>query len=136
MNTIKKQLKQYQLNKQAIELMLKWTPLEYAEFQWEMMEDYILAFSGGDAEALNLYGRSIAFRKWWVNQWNIRDILNVQDVECLVWMNERREHYKSCHSAKYLLNNTVLQDGESMIVGRVIDELHEKKSNNKITNSK
>lgn len=127
MNAIKKQLKQYMLNKQAIELMLKWTPLEYAEFQWEMMEDYILAFSGGDTEALNLYGRSIAFRKWWVNQWNIRDILNVQDVECLVWINDRRKHYKSSHSAKYLLNNTVLQDGESMIVGRVIDELHNAK---------
>lgn len=127
MNAIKKQLKQYMLNKQAIELMLKWTPLEYAEFQWEMMEDYILAFSGGDMEALNLYGRSIAFRKWWVNQWNIRDMLNVQDVEYLVWINDRREHYKSRHSAKYLLNNTVLQDGESMIVGRVIDELHNAK---------
>ena len=127
MNQMQQQLKQYQLHKQRIEQTLKWTPLCYAEFQWEMMEDYILAFSDGDLEALNLYGRSEAFRKWYVNQWNIRDMLNVQDVEDLPWINDKRAHYKSCHQAHYLLHNTIMKEGESMIVGRVIDELHNAK---------
>jgi len=128
MNQLKKQIELYKTNRKHIERMLKWTPLEYAEFQWEMMEDYILSFSGGDVESLELYGRSTSFRKWWVNQWNLRDLIIVEELEYLAFTHDMRIHYKHIHSAPYLLKNTILQDGESMVVGRVIDELHQRKN--------
>lgn len=127
MNAIKRQLNQFKINKQAIEGLLKWTPLEYAEFQWEMMEDYICAFCEGDQEGIMMYSRSEVYRKWWVNQWNLRDIANIEDMDTLYWMNDRREYYKYVHSAEYLLTHTILAHGEDMIIGRVIDEKYSKK---------
>jgi hypothetical protein len=126
MNQIKKQLKQYELNKQRIELMLKWTPLEMGEFQWQTMEEYILAFTAGDADALGIYGKSEAFRKWFVNQWNIRDFENIEVLEKCVWINEFREKYKHLHSVEMLIKNPVLIEAEGEIVVRVIDEMHGK----------
>lgn len=128
MNAIQRQLNEFRKNKQAIERLLKWTELEYAEFQWEMMEDYIHVFCAGDQRGIDMYTRSVAYRKWWVNQWNLRDIANIEGMSTLYWMNDRREYYKHIHSAEYLMENTILSNGEEMIIGRVIDELHHQKN--------
>ena len=128
MNQIKKQLYQYKINKQHIENMLRWTPLEYAEFQWEMMEAFIQESTNFDPEALELYGKSEAYRKWWVNQWNVRDIANIEGIELLTWTHDRRAYYKHIHAPQELISSKCFAKSEAMIVGRVIDELHTTKT--------
>lgn len=124
MNQIKKTLDEFKQNKKQIETLLNWTEEQYCWFQFEMMEAYINTFSGNDATALNLYGRSEVYRKWWVNQWNLRDMANIDNMEMMSTRASAIAFYKHAHHPDTLLNNTVLMHGESMIVGRVIDELH------------
>ncbi len=127
MNQIQKQLNQYKINKQHIETMLHWTPLEYAEFQWEMMEAFIGESFSDDPEALQFYGRSEEYRKWWVNQWNLRDLANIESLEVIAWTHDRRAYYKHIHDAYHLAHSVWGENSESEIVGRVIDELHNSK---------
>lgn len=128
MNQIQKTLDTFKHNKKQIESMLNWTEEQYCWFQFEMMEEYINTFSGNDATALNLYGRSEVYRKWWVNQWNLRDMANIENMEYLSTRDSAIAFYKHAHHPQTLLESTVLATGESMIVGRVIDELHNQKN--------
>jgi hypothetical protein len=126
-----KTLGQYAINKQRMERLLKWTPLEYCTFQWEAMEAYILASGLGDMDGLELQGRSTEYRKWWVNQWNIRDVANLDLIDSCSTIAEARMLYKELHHAAYLSTNycekDALQSSEAYAIGRAIDEFHHNK---------
>jgi hypothetical protein len=127
-----KTLAQYAINKQRIERMLHWTPLEYGTHQWNAMEAYILASGLGDAQGLELQGKSTEYRKWWINQWNIRDIVNTELLEGCSTTADARMLYQALHNANYLLtyfeNSEALQTSEAYAVGRAIDEYHQAKN--------
>ena len=125
MNSNQKTIAQYAINKLAIERMLKWTALEYAEYQYWIMEEYITTVNGTDAFAL--YGTSKEYRIWWVNQWNLRDVAMVENLQQISNVPAMRAWYKAQHSVANIIDNSYLANTEAMIVGRVIDELHHAK---------
>jgi hypothetical protein len=125
MNSNRKTIATYAINKQAIERMLKWSALEYAEYQYQVMEDYITTINGADAFAL--YGASKEYRIWWVNQWNLRDVATVENLYQIPSVPAMRAWYKAQHSVLNIIDNSYLANTEAMIVGRVIDELHNAK---------
>lgn len=130
MSIINKKIQAYAIQKQRIERILKWTPLEYCEFQWSQMEDYIIVSGQGDTLGLDIQGRSVEYRKWWVNQWNIRDVINVELIDQCYSIPEARILYRKLHDAKWLHNEyeekEALEASEAYAVGRAIDEMHRK----------
>ena len=126
MTLIQEQKERYEKNRQLICDELKWSLTDYAYFQWEMMEAYIKYHCGKDG--LSFLGESKVYRQWWVNQWNIRDIANVQTIITLPTLRERRMCYEFKHSAEYLhrtyVKRRVLQEGEATVIGRAIDQHH------------
>jgi hypothetical protein len=125
MNSNQKTINTYATNKLAIERMLHWTALQYAEFQYAVMEDYITTINGDDAFAL--YGASKEYRIWWVNQWNLRDVANVENLYQIPSLPAMRAWYIAQHSVVNIVDGNYLANTEAMIVGRVIDELHNAK---------
>jgi hypothetical protein len=129
-----KTLGQYAINKQRIERILHWSALEYAEYQWEAMEAYIICSGEGDMWGLELQGRSAEYRKWWVNQWNIRDVANVDLIDGCSTIADARAMYKHLHDAHYLstdyIESEALLHSEAYAVGRAIDEYHSKNRSN------
>jgi hypothetical protein len=123
-----KTLGQYAITKQRVERILHWSPLDYGNFQWQAMEHYILASGEGDTAGLELQGRSTEYRKWWVNQWNIRDVANVDLIDGCSTIADARALYQHLHDAHYLANDyleaVALQTSEAYAVGRAIDEFH------------
>ncbi|MFM2385715.1 MAG: hypothetical protein RL660_472 [Bacteroidota bacterium] len=130
MSHITRLKQQYAINKLAIERELHWTPLEYATYQYEQMLAFIHLRSGYWQEAAATYERSAEYRKWWVNQWNLRDFENLQRIEQCSSVAEARALYMQLHDAEYLQNNywerETLCLSEAYTIGRVIDELKTK----------
>jgi hypothetical protein len=130
MNQIDITKKQYAINKQKIERELHWSPLDYATYQYEQMLAFIQLRCGQWQDAAATYERSTEYRKWWVNQWNIRDVENIGLLEGCSTVADARKMYKHLHDAAWLQNGyweaETLCHSEAHAVGRVIDEIKQK----------
>ncbi len=120
-----KEIKQrYQENKEVICAALEWTELEYTTFQLERMYEYMV-HNAGTVEVINYYGESPAYCRWWVNQWNLRDLRNIHDIH-LPTLRERRMFYEYRHSIEYLTHTyfkrRVMEESEAAAIGRVFDQ--------------
>lgn len=72
MNHINQQLKQ------EVCQWLGWTPEQYATMQYNSGIYYLVLFLRENRKAIDIMERSRAFWKWWIVQWQQRDMVYMQ----------------------------------------------------------
>lgn len=114
--------------KAAICEILKCTPEQYAEFQYQSGLRYLKAYLPGDEEAAEMLSRCRIFWNWWRNHWTNRDEMFL----CLHQENPLRDRqiilqlYLQYNSGKMLAdsihpNSVVLNESYAQMITELVD---------------
>ncbi|HEX9513653.1 MAG TPA: hypothetical protein VF939_24345, partial [Puia sp.] len=84
--------------------LLRWTELEWANFQYQMGETYLeRIFQGLSAADFEGIRTSSTFWRWWTNQWNFRDECFIDYADALSY-HDRVIRYRHLHSPRMVKN--------------------------------
>jgi len=106
--------------------ILKWTELQYAEFQQETGIKYLRLYIPDDQAGADMLIRSRIYWQWWINHWQYRDAsFLLATVETLP-VEDRRFLYKAVHEPEDLLSKfypgkVVLDESYAEMIGRLFD---------------
>lgn len=112
--------------KHQIIKLLRWTELEYAEFQYNTGIDYLNAYIPNDAQGIDMLCRNKIYWSWWKNHWAIRDqefleiAANGGDLKAVLRL------YMRFHNTRRLINEIypnaqVLGNSYCRMIGRLQD---------------
>jgi hypothetical protein len=107
---------------------LRWTDLQYNEYQFQQGHDYLLAYLKGDEYSVRVMERSRIFWSWWRNHWTNRDEGFMEFVTNTTYsVAEMREFYGDVHDAHLLAeciypNGVILNESYANMITELIDE--------------
>ena len=108
--------------KRSVCEILKWTDLQYAEYQFEQGHAYLTAYLKGDAHIISAMERSRVFWSWWKNHWTNRDESFVEFIANTSYdLRTLREIYTDVHDAPTLAaciypSGAILEESYKMMV--------------------
>lgn len=125
MTNIEQQQQLFQQNKLRIMEMLRWTELDYHNFQFESAYEYF-QFEQIDPYWSEAMVRTTGFWKFWINQWNLRN--EHQFLAKLHTFRNRKlaEVYKIIHSHNAIIghpNRKVFEDAYAVMIGSSFFEI-------------
>lgn len=110
--------------KQKICLMLNWSEVAYAQFQYETGLEYLMLYTLDDQLAIAQLECSKIFWNWWKNSWANRDetfLHNLTVFKCY----DKEKMYRKLHDALALAEEMtpdaiVLGESYKVMIGEVI----------------
>jgi hypothetical protein len=109
-------------------LELKWTDLQYSEFQFEMGTAYLTAYLNRDEYSIRVMESSRIFWAWWRNHWTNRDETFLEQVVNTTFdLADVREIYRDIHDATTLAqqiypSGTILNESYAHMITELIKE--------------
>jgi hypothetical protein len=112
--------------KQEVMELLKWTELEYCEFQEKHGRQYLQSYISKDPVAIDTLLATPIFWNWFKNQWLQRDQQFIKDAQVLVNNTATRRIMYSIHNDPEWLINDRYPTGLVMAEGynRMIDQFN------------
>lgn len=107
---------------------LRWTDLQYNEYQFQQGHDYLMAYLKADAYSVRVMERTRIFWSWWRNHWTNRDEGFMEFVTNTTYsVAEMREFYGDVHDAHLLAeciypNGVILNESYANMITELIDE--------------
>lgn len=111
---------------------LRWTDLEYANYQYEQGHAYLMEYLQRDAYCVRVMERSRIFWNWWKNHWTNRDEGFMEFVNNTTYsVAEMRDFYSDVHDAPTLAaciypNGVVLNESYANMITELVHEEVEK----------
>jgi hypothetical protein len=107
---------------------LRWTDLQYNEYQLDKGHDYLMAYLKGDEYSVSVMERSAIFWKWWRNHWANRDEGFMEFVTNTTYsVADMREFYGDVNEAALLAeciypNGVILSESYATMIKELVYE--------------
>jgi hypothetical protein len=124
MTHTKKMKTQYANQRMAIELLLDWTPEQYAYYQEQEGYNYlrqVLCLNVWDVKCMSY---EAMFWKWWINMWNLMDDNYV--ITLLMNSHTPEQLYLEAHKAQYITASPMAVQFDNTyanMIGQLTDNL-------------
>ncbi|NOS92480.1 MAG: hypothetical protein HOP30_11195 [Cyclobacteriaceae bacterium] len=107
---------------------LRWTDVDYTQFQFEQAHAYLAAYLKGDEYSVSVMERRRIFWNWWKNHWNLRDGAFIEFAANAAFnVDDMRVFYTDIHDGETLAaeiypNGVVLTESYANMVDELIKQ--------------
>lgn len=114
--------------KASVTNLLKWSEMEFAEFQYESGLTYLKAYLSKDAYGQDALAASKIFWNWWKNQWANRDEVFYLDVTTSeISLANRVRLYRALHDGYNLTkeihpHRVVMEESYALMVTEFVEK--------------
>lgn len=129
MTHIQNQRELYTSNRAKIQRLLKWTELQYAQYQERIGYQYMQHQLQLDAHAVKQMSYEAMYWRWWVNTWNIIDDQLLLDY--LILHPNPEALYCEAHKVQYIATSPMavhFENTYAKMIGEMNDSINHYKT--------